>query len=70
MDAKVDMNFQIYHRLRDINSSSVFIIQLTKCSSNLWYLTRCLFRSAEGISTLQTPHIINYRLNIVDYSST
>ena len=52
---------KIYFRIfgcREIRSSSVRIIQFTKCSSILWYLVRCSFRLCNGISSLQTPQII------------
>ena len=52
---------KIYFRIfgcREIRSSSVRIIQFTKCSSILWYLLRCSFRLCNGISNLQTPQII------------
>jgi hypothetical protein len=52
---------KIYFRIfgcREIRSSSVRMIQFTKCSSILWYLVRCSFRLCNGISSLQTPQII------------
>ena len=56
---------KIYFRIfgcREIRSSSVRIIQFTKCSSILWYLVRCSFRLFNGISSLQTPQIIQVLL--------
>ena len=56
---------KIYFRIfgcREIRSSSVRIIQFTKCSSILWYLLRCSFRLCNGISSLQTPQIIQVLL--------